>query len=135
MYSDTRLIVEGCSSEAGASPSASCFRFFVLFPAAIALRLRFSGATSVTTLRFLRYLTKTIKNEERLSPPIPISAKSAAGKAVRQRMITFAVTPNGSRNITGTPMTTARIPASITFLTLNNPPRKVLEPMKFGGIV
>ena len=135
IYSDTRLIVEGSSSEVGASPSVSFFRFFAFFPAAIAFRLCFSGATSVTTLRFFRYLTKTIRKEDRLSPPIPISAKSAAGKAVRHRMITFAVTLIGSRKITGTPVTTARMPASITFLTLNNPPRNVLEPMKFCGIV
>ena len=73
--------------------------------------------------------------EERLSPEMPISPIMAAGKAVRHRMMIRVIRLHGSKNMTGAPIATARMPASITFRTLNIPPKNVLEPIKLGGMV
>ena len=81
------------------------------------------------------YFRKMNRKEERLSPEIPIRATSPRGMAVRHSTIMRVVNPKGRQTKTGIPTTAERIPASITFLALNIPPKKVPVSTKFGGIM
>ena len=68
-----------------------------------------------------------------LSPPIPMRDTMAAGRAVMHRMMMRVVRENG-RWTTGTPISRAKIMASMA-LRMSKVPFKILPfSMKFGGI-
>ena len=66
---------------------------------------------------------------------MPTRANRARGSAVRHSTMIFAVRPRGRKAQTGIPTAAAKIPASITFLALNIPPKKVPVSTKFGGMI
>ncbi len=66
---------------------------------------------------------------------MPIRANRAIGSAVRHSTMIFAVSPIGRKIQTGIPTAADRMPASITFLALNIPPKKVPVSTKFGGMM
>ena len=88
-----------------------------------------------TIRRFFMYFKKMTRNDDRLSPDMPIRANRTRGRVVRQSAMIRAVRPKGRNRKTGTPVTAARMPASITFLARNMPPKKVPVSTKFGGMI
>ena len=54
---------------------------------------------------------------------------------VRHSTMIRAVRPKGRNKNTGSPVATARMPASITFLARNMPPKNVPVSTKFGGMI
>lgn len=69
-----------------------------------------------TIRRFFMYFKKMTRKEDRLSPDMPIRANRTRGRVVRHSTIIRAVRLKGRNRNTGSPVTAARMPASITFL-------------------
>ena len=88
-----------------------------------------------TIRRFFIYLKKITRKDDRLSPDMPIRANSTRGRVVRHSTIIRVVRPKGRRRKDGSPVTAARMPASITFLARNMPPKNVPVSTKFGGMI
>ena len=81
------------------------------------------------------YFKKMTRKDDRLSPDMPIRANRTRGKVVRHSTMIRAVRLKGRNRNTGSPVTAARMPASITFLARNMPPKNVPVSTKFGGMI
>ena len=88
-----------------------------------------------TIRRFFKYFKKMTRKDDRLSPDMPIRANRTRGRVVRHSTMIRAVRPKGRNKNTGSPVATARMPASITFLARNMPPKNVPVSTKFGGMI